>query len=117
MGMISIDNLRSGMVLAADVTDRSGRTLLASGQEIGEKHVRIFKMWGVLEVSVQGEEQDQITNNSAPPVDPERLRQMEVHMEELFVRANTGNPFMKELLRLATLRAAKQQEEEHGQSN
>ncbi len=117
MGMISIDNLKPGMVLAADVTDRGGRTLLASGQEIAEKHMRIFKMWGVLEVNVQGEEQEQLIAAAAPAIDPERLRQVEEHMQELFALANTGNSFMKELLRLATLHAASQREGEHGHSH
>jgi hypothetical protein len=117
MGMISVDNLECGMVLAADVKDRSDRILLAAGQEITEKHLRIFKMWGVIGVSVQGVENEEAAAKAIKAVDPERLKQTEAEMQALFAHANLENPFMKELLRLATLRAAGQVEGDQSHGN
>ena len=117
MGVINIDNIEPGMVLAMDVKDRAGRILMAAGNEVTEKHLRIFRMWGVTEADVQGVEMDDVTAKATMAVDPEQLRRANDRMQALFVHANTENPFMKELLRLATLRAASQPEGDHGNSN
>jgi hypothetical protein len=55
MGVISLDAIKPGMILAGDVKDRNSRALLSTGAEITEKHLRIFKMWGILEAHIQGE--------------------------------------------------------------
>ncbi|MEJ2657650.1 MAG: hypothetical protein P8012_10715 [Desulfobacterales bacterium] len=52
MGMVHVDNLEVGMVLSEDVKDISSRLLLTKGQKIQSNHIRIFKIWGITEVSV-----------------------------------------------------------------
>jgi hypothetical protein len=51
MPYVSIDQIKPGMVLAADVLDTNGRMLLSKGKGIEANHINIFKMWGVTEVS------------------------------------------------------------------
>ncbi|RQD74396.1 HDOD domain-containing protein [Desulfonatronospira sp. MSAO_Bac3] len=59
MGRILVDDIKPGMVLDDDVRDFNGRFLLGKGLSVQEKHLRIFKIWGVSEVTVQGDGAEQ----------------------------------------------------------
>ena len=54
MGMININKLEPGMVLADEVRDLSGKLLLGKGKTIQPDHFRVFKIWGVTEVNICG---------------------------------------------------------------
>ena len=54
MGIVRTDNLKEGMILADDVRDMKGKLLLAKGQDLEARHIRIFKIWGITEVNVVG---------------------------------------------------------------
>ena len=54
MGIIHIDKLKPGMVLDQEVRDINGRLLLKKEKEIQSSHIRIFKIWGVTEVDIRG---------------------------------------------------------------
>lgn len=103
MGVLSFDAIKPGMVLANDVKDRNGRILLSAGAVITEKHLRIFKMWGVLTVSVQGEGEEDPLSRTPQNVDPEILRKTESRIAELFCHNDLGHPFIRELFRLVIL--------------
>ena len=51
---VKIDDLKSGMILAQPVRNAQGVLLLDTGARITKKNIRIFKSWGVSEVSVKG---------------------------------------------------------------
>ena len=69
MGCISVDALEKGMVLSEDVFDINARLLLSKGQQITPKHIRILKVWGIIDVNVVGDK-DQKDHEEAP-LDPE----------------------------------------------
>ena len=52
---VNIVDLKPGMVLAQSVQNHQGVLLLDAGAKITKKNIRIFKSWGVIEVSVGGE--------------------------------------------------------------
>jgi hypothetical protein len=52
---VNIVDLKPGMVLAQSVQNHQGVLLLDAGTKITKKNIRIFKSWGVIEVSVKGE--------------------------------------------------------------
>ena len=52
---VNIADLKPGMVLAHSVRNHQGVMLLGSGARITKKNIRIFKSWGVIDVSVVGE--------------------------------------------------------------
>lgn len=54
MNQVAVNNLEHGMVLSADVLDINDRLLLAKGQKIESRHLRVLKIWGVAQVSVVG---------------------------------------------------------------
>jgi hypothetical protein len=113
MGIISLDAIKPGMVLAGDVKDRSGRILLSAGAEINEKHLRIFKMWGVLSAPVQGEEKEETHSNTASEIDPDLLREVERKTVELFCHNDLAHPFIRELFRLVTLENLRRPEDQN----
>jgi len=104
MGMAPIDNLVVGMVLDADVRDRTGRLLLGSGTELTSKHLHIFRTWGVLKVSIVGIDGDDEITNLPENVDLSELLMAEEALVPLFKRVDMSHPFNKELLRLVALR-------------
>ena len=52
---VGIEELQSGMILEGPVKNHQGVLLLEAGAKITKKSIRIFKSWGVTEVTVKGE--------------------------------------------------------------
>ena len=52
---INIADLKPGMVLAHSVRNHQGVLLLGAGVKITKKNIRIFKSWGVIDVSIAGQ--------------------------------------------------------------
>jgi len=108
MGIINLEDIQPGMILDAEVKDRSGRLLLGAGSEITEKHLKIFKMWGVTEADIQGIEKEEIAVETAAELDPLLLQEAEAQGSELFCHTDLEHSFIKELFRLFTLRMVRQ---------
>lgn len=104
MGTVAIDNIESGMVLASDVHDRSGRMLLGAGAELTQKHLTIFRTWGVLEADIAGQGSDNAADPIPADVDPLELAAVEQELAPLFMHTNRVHPAIVELMRLAALR-------------
>lgn len=104
VGKVAVDNLEPGMVLAGDVHDRSGRMLLGAGAELTQKHLVIFRTWGVLEVDIAGLGGEEATEQIPADIDPQELAAAEQALAPLFRNANLGHPVMIELMRLAAIR-------------
>jgi hypothetical protein len=104
MGMIPVDALEAGMVLACDVQDRNGRLLLGAGSALTGKHLMIFRTWGVIEVDIEGV--DDLSIDMKVPVDisAEALVESRKSLEVLFMHSNLDHPFVQELMRLAATR-------------
>ena len=52
--VVHIEEIVPGMVLGAPILNRYGQTLLAQGITIDEKHLLMFKTWGIRHISVEG---------------------------------------------------------------
>ena len=104
MGLINIADIRPGMVLAKDVKDRNSRVLLTAGNELTDKHIKIFKMWGVTEADIQGVVHEDVEAQETAALDPEILRKADLETQELFLHAGSEHPGAKELARLSTMR-------------
>ncbi len=103
MGVVSLDAIKPGMILAGDIRDRNGRVLLSTGAEITEKHIRLFKMWGIHTASIQEGEKEDSSSKRASEIDPGLLLQAERQTAELFCHHDLAHPFIRELARLVTL--------------
>ena len=82
MGMVHVDNLKDGMVLAEDARDITFRLLLAKGQRITARHIRIFKIWGVSQAMVEGDCGNAETTE--PSIDPERIEEVRAKTKVIF---------------------------------
>lgn len=103
MGTVSIENIETGMVLASDVRDRSGRMLLVAGAELTQKHLVVFRTWGVLEADIAGQGND-VDDKMPADVDPIQLAAAEEALIPLFRHTNRDHPAIMELMRLAALK-------------
>ena len=104
VGKVAIENIETGMVLAGDVLDRSGRMLLGAGAELTQKHLVIFRTWGVLEADIEGHGSDEGAEQIPADIDPLELFAAEQALSPLFKYTNMAHPAIVELIRLAALR-------------
>jgi len=95
MNIVNVENLKAGQVLCEDVRDVSSRLLLSKGMEIKNEHLRIFKIWGVTEVTVEGD----LPAAAAPEMDvaPEIVRQVAEGMAQVYQGVDRSHPAMQEL--------------------
>jgi hypothetical protein len=107
MGAINLDDIKPGMVLEKEVQGRDGRVLLAAGQAITEKHLRIFKMWGITEASILGVQREEIAAQTASRLDPDSLRKADYDLRTLFRNTDLNHPFLGEFFRLLALKLAR----------
>ncbi len=95
-----IHEVRAGMTVNGDVFDRSGRLLISSGTCLTAKHLRILKMWGVLEIPLCHTPQSQ-----EPPVEhAPHIDEIEQQLTAAFRNTDLSQPFMHELFRLCVER-------------
>ena len=104
MGIINLEDIQVDMILASDVKERSGRVLLAMGSKISEKHLKVFKMWGITEADVKGIEKEELAANVVAQFDQHLFQEIEIQTRERFCHVDMEHPFIKELFRLLTLR-------------
>lgn len=112
MGHLSIDFLEPGMVLARDVRGSTGIVLLGAGAEISERHIEIFRRWGVTDVEIKGTDQDALNTQVLLKLDSEKQAAIERELDRLFQHNDPSDPVIEELRRIClareTVRAAGQ---------
>ncbi len=57
--IIQIDKVQKGMVLAEPIVNSFGQTLISSGIEIKDNHIRVLKTWNVRSVIVKEDENEE----------------------------------------------------------
>jgi putative nucleotidyltransferase with HDIG domain len=75
LSLVALENLKEGWELSADVRDVNGRLVLSKGQKIDQNHIRIFKIWGIPEVSVKQKHEQALSEQR--PADIEKLFKVE----------------------------------------
>lgn len=109
MQRVSLNNVVPGMVLEDNVHDHSGRCLLQAGQAIEQKHIRIFKIWGVTEIWITDDADEDHSNKTLQQEIPQEFYdQAEAYILKKFQSNSLEDPFLKELFRLCVNRKAKE---------
>jgi len=85
--------------LADEVRDINGRLLLAGGNKIEPKHIRIFKIWGISEVNVA--EKASPRDNPDLELDPELVEKVQESMSILCRHVDVEHPAIQEIVKLA----------------
>ena len=101
MGVVHVDNLKHGMVLSEDARDITSRLLLSKGQKINSRHIRIFKIWGISEIAVEGDHGD--TETPEAPIDPELMEKAREQTKFVFSHLDPDHPAIRELFNHALL--------------
>ena len=99
MGKIHINKLKPGMVLDEEVRDISGRLILKKGKNIQPANIRIFKIWGVTEVNIRGNNGSK--NTSDGNLDPDKIAKIKDNTQNLFRHADLEHPALKEIFRIS----------------
>lgn len=99
MGVLNIDDLKAGMVLAEDVTNKHGDVLLVKGSEVSEKHIMVLKAWGVTDVNVEGVDRAQVEREETQGLSPEAVASVDEELKELFPDFG-DDPLMQEIYRV-----------------
>jgi len=105
MGIVTVDQLKEGMVLAEDVLDVNSRLLLKEGGTVESQHIRMFKMWGVGEVHVQGDVAE--GTGSGMGQDPARFEEVARQITPLFRLNDLNHPVIQQLFALSVQHRAK----------
>ncbi len=106
MGRLSIDQLKPGMVTGEDVLGTHDRMLLGKGVELTEKHLRVLKMWGIIDVEIEGETAQDAGPYTSVAVDSAILEEAVEQTKLRFRFCDLDHTGVHELFRLCVLRAA-----------
>lgn len=104
MGILKVDEVEPGMVLADAVRDSAGRILLGEGAEVSEKHLVLFRRRGIIELDIEGEGEviEEI------PLDPEVLAEARSLLRARFVHNDLMHPAVREVFDLVAERKARE---------
>ncbi len=92
-------------MLAEDVLDVNSRLLLKEGGTVESQHIRMFKMWGVGEVHVQGDVAADTGSGAA--TDPARFEEVAQEVLPLFRLNDLNHPIIQQLFTLSVQHRAK----------
>jgi len=57
--VVQIDHIKEGMVIAKPIVNSFGQTLINSGIELNENHIRVLKTWSIHTVTIKENDNDE----------------------------------------------------------
>ena len=113
MPTVRIGSITEGLTLSSDVKDLNGRLLLRQGVSIQDRHIKLFKSWGVTEVEVVELPTEAPAAVNAPLSDEEKGKQVvksnsSTALADIFARNDLNHPMIHELFEICVARKAKQ---------
>ncbi|AGW14693.1 HDOD domain-containing protein [Megalodesulfovibrio gigas] len=100
MGVINAHDIKPGMILEKDLVLANGRRLLPRGAVIEDKHLRIFKAWGVTEAAVANVSREEAEAGALSALEPLALQYAASLCELYFAPLATEHPAFNEIKRL-----------------
>lgn len=108
MGTISLAEIKPDMVLADDLKDHNGRFLLSKGTQLTAKHIRTFKMWGIIEAEIEGVSENDVETDVLAQLEPAVVEAAEKQIRDRFLHVDLESPVMQELYRCCKIRIAEE---------
>ena len=99
MGFINVNDLKPGMILDQPVINKHGTLLMDAGSKLAEKHITIFKTWGVTEAGIKGVDRDQLDAQEINSLPAHVLESIEKDLKTYFADFR-HNKVMKEIYRI-----------------
>lgn len=103
---ISMEQLRSGMVVAQPIKDCNGRFLIGAGVQLTDKQLRILRIWRITEVEIDGVYENHLSAGAEGGIDPSIPHAAVERMKERFRHTNPDHPVVRELFRLCLEKVA-----------
>ena len=101
---LNIGDIKPGMILAHPVRNHQGVLLLEAGTRVTKKNIRIFKSWGVLDVTIKGNVA--ATQDRIKDTDLRVTESIEKELKEKFCDV-LDDPVMVEIFNAASKRLTK----------
>ncbi len=95
---VDLEEYKPGMVLAKSVYSRQDVLLLKEGTELTERKVWILKSWGIIRVSVEGEQDEDIESNQRK--ESKAMETIKKELKEKFLDV-LHDPVMEEIMNAA----------------
>lgn len=99
MGMLNMNDLKAGMVLAQSAVNRHGTVILAEDNILTEKHINYFKTWGISEVDIKDIDCDQVIKQEMETLSNDVVESIERELDELFPPFE-DNPVMEKIYKI-----------------
>ncbi len=99
MGILNINDLKTGMILAQSTKNRHGAVILGKGNALTEKHINSFKTWGITGVDIKGIDGDQVIKQEMEALSTDIVESIERKLDELFPPVE-ANPVMEEIYKI-----------------
>jgi len=106
VGLVGIDNLSAGMELNSPLRSKQGRQLLPSGVVLTDKHINTLKIWGVIEVDVVGQGDDDNGPKRLEELPEDLVRETKRLTLARFELADSRHPAVRNLAKLHLSRVA-----------
>jgi len=103
MGMVRLENIETGMILADDAIV-GGNLILLKGEKILDKHLNIFRQWGLSEANIVGTSNNDLETKHSNKISPELLEIAKRKVTPFFKHANLKFAPTKELCKICILR-------------
>lgn len=100
------------MIVGEDLVGTNGRFLLGRGVALTDKHLRVLKMWGVLDAEIDGVCASDIESENMATFDAAVLKDAIRKTREHFHCTDLSHPAIRELFRLCALRKARSMSED-----
>ncbi len=107
MGVVKTPDIKSGMILAEDLTSPQGRLLYREGSTLTQDNLRILKMWGVREANIYGIPQQKVNTLNLLDVDPELFSMSDEYVGRYMPNLNPEHETMSEIYRLCFKRTVR----------
>ena len=99
MAKVNVNDLQPGMVLNTPVMTPMGAILLNQGVMINDKHISIFKKWGIWEIDIQGLSDQEADAENEKKLTAEEMDRIHQDLSLQFI-TGTEHPVMSEIFRI-----------------
>lgn len=99
MVTVNIKDCKPDQVLLSDAIHHTGKVLLKAGTKITEKHLEIFRAWGLIRVEVEGDDSE--VSDTANEKDHDLIEQAKEKLRDRFQHVDLKHPAMEEIFHLA----------------
>jgi hypothetical protein len=103
---ITVDDLQPGMILKSDAVHHNGRVLLRGGITLQDKHIKMFKTWGLVSADIEGVTQEQVESELLNDLPPALIDGIHEDLSWLFRHTDRSQALIGELYRLLVRRRA-----------